>query len=147
MRRFALSIWIVTALALQLGAQDKRLWVLRVPGELVEYDVATFSAKRTIKIPEEAAKSPQNLSVNHLGQVLFSPSISLPLSDTEAVSPTKAWFWNGQSSTAVDLGVKRDVTAIGSNQAVTEIAPAIYLSSDGTHLYWFSNQARRPFDH
>ncbi len=37
---------------------------------------------------------------------------------------------------------KRSGTA-GSNQAVTELAPNVSLSADGTHLYWFANQARR----
>jgi hypothetical protein len=39
--------------------------------------------------------------------------------------------------------VKREVTTPGSNQAVTELAPNAHLSADGTHLYWFANQARR----
>jgi hypothetical protein len=37
----------------------------------------------------------------------------------------------------------REASTAGSNQAVTELAPAVYLSADGTHLFWFANQSRR----
>jgi hypothetical protein len=143
MRRSLIAIAILFLLALPLTAQEKRLWVLRAPGEMVEYDLATFAAKQTIKLPADAVESPQSVAVNHLGQVLFSPSVSLPLEEDDVDSPHKVWFWNGHAATTFDLGVKREVTTAGSNQAVIEFAPAVYLSADGTHLFWFANQARR----
>ncbi len=133
----------VTMLAASpLLAQGKRLWVLRAPGEMVEYDPSTFAAKQTIKVPAEALKSPANLSVNRSGQVLFFTPVSLPLSEEEA-TPHKVWLWNGRGSSTIDLGVNRKVEETGSNQAVTELAPAVFLSADGKHLYWFANEARR----
>ena len=48
-------------------AQGKRLWVLRSPGEMVEYDPATFAAKQTVKVPAEAMKSPESVRVNRAG--------------------------------------------------------------------------------
>ena len=60
-----------------------------------------------------------------------------------SASTHKVWVWNGHSANTIDLGVKREVGTAGSNQAVTETAPIVYLSADGTHLFWFANQARR----
>src|ERR1039458_10284722 len=67
-----------------LFAQEKRLWVLRAPGEMAEYDPATFAAKQTVKVPAEAVQSPENISVNRLGQILFETPVSLPLSEDDA---------------------------------------------------------------
>jgi hypothetical protein len=123
--------------------QGKRLWVMRASGEMVEYDLTTFAVKQTVKLPAGAAQSAQSVSVNRLGQILYAPAVSLPLSDEDAAGAHKVWLWNGQSATTIDQGVKRSSTSAGSNQAVTEIAPMPYLSADGNHLYWFANQVRR----
>ena len=123
-------------------AQGKRLWVLRA-GEMVEYDPATFAVKSRVKVPAEATDAPQSISVNRLGQILFVPAVALPLGDNDVESPHKVWFWNGHSAAAIDQDVKREVGAAGSNQAVTESAPLAFLSADGTHLFWFANEARR----
>lgn len=123
--------------------QGKRLWVLRSPGEMVEYDPATFAVKQTVKVPAEAVQTPASVSVNRLGQILFAVPASVPLSEEEAASTRKVWLWNGHGANTIDSGVKRETTATGSNQAITEIAPAPFLSADGTHLFWFANQARR----
>ena len=137
---FIASLFLLMASS---AAQQKRLWVLRPSGDMVEYDLATFSAKQTVKIPPAAAKSPAALSVNRLGQILFAPAVSLPLSDEDIASPRKIWFWNGHAATSVDSGVEHKSEATGSNEAVTESAPAAYLSADGDHLFWFANRQRR----
>ena len=62
-------------LAAPLLGQGKRLWVLRPPGEMAEYDPATFEAKQTVKIPAEALQSPERLRVNRVGQILFASEI------------------------------------------------------------------------
>jgi len=130
-------------LSAALHAQGSRFWVLRASGEMLEYDPTTFGVKQTVKIPPEAIKSPANIAVNRAGQILFAPAVSLPLSEEEAASPHKVWIWNRGSATSLDLGVERQAETIGSNQAVTESGPATYLSADGTHLFWFANEARR----
>jgi hypothetical protein len=140
-RLVTMSAWLL--LSAPLMAQGKRLWVLRSPGEMVEYDLSTFAVKQTVKVPAEAVQSPANVSVNRVGQILYAPTVSLPLSDEDVAAPHKAWFWNGRSATMIDLGVKRESHATGSNQAVTELAPVVYLSADGEHLLWFANQQRR----
>ncbi len=126
-----------------LLAQGKRLWVLRAPGEMVEYDTSTFTVKQTVKVPAEALQSPANLEVNRLEQILFAPAVSLPLGEEDVQSPHKVWIWNGHAAATIDQGVKREVATTGSNQAVTESAPSPHLSTDGRHLFWFANQSRR----
>ncbi len=137
---FTLSIFL---LALPLFAQGKRLWVLSEPGEMVEYDPAAFAVKNRVKVPAEAFKSPANLSVNGTGQMLLVPSTAPAITDEDATTPYQIWFWNGQVAATLDQGVEHKTEKRGSNQAVTESAPVAYLSADGTHLYWFNNQARR----
>jgi hypothetical protein len=130
-------------LTVPLLGQGKRLWVLSSKGEMKEYDPATFAAKQTVKVPAEAAQSPQNISVNHLGEILFVPPVLLPLSEEDVTSAKKVWFWNGHAATAIDQGLKRESAATGSNQAITETAPSTSLSADGGRLFWFANRARR----
>ncbi|MCU1301122.1 MAG: hypothetical protein JWQ87_1406 [Candidatus Sulfotelmatobacter sp.] len=137
------AVAIIIALATTLPAQTKRLWVLRAPGEMAEYDPATFAARQTVKVPPEAISSPQALSVNHLGQMLFAPPVSLPLAEDDLTAEKKVWFWDGHIATTLTRDVSRTTSTTGSNLAITESAPSPYLSADGTHLYWFSNQARR----
>ena len=123
--------------------QGKRLWILRSPGEMAEYDPATFAAKATVKVPSEVLNSPTNLDVNSAGQMLFASSVSLPVSEEDVIKPHKVWFWNGHEASFMDQGVERKSEERGSNLAITESAPSISLSADGNHLFWFTNRARR----
>lgn len=134
---------LVLLTATPLLGQAKRLWVLSSSGELVEYDLATFEQKQAVKVPAESVQSPQGISVNHLGQILYVAAVSLPLAESDVDSPHKLWLWNGHAASTIDLGVRRELGTTGSNQAVTESAPDAYLSADGGHLYWFANEARR----
>jgi hypothetical protein len=143
MRKTLIVIGGVLLLTVPLMGQGKRLWVMRSPGEMVEYDPATFAVKQKVKVPPEAVKSLGNVAVNRQGQILFAPTVSLPLSAEEASSARKVWFWNGSAASTIDPGVKREAVPTGSNQAITESAPVPYLSADGTHLFWFANTARR----
>jgi hypothetical protein len=143
MRKTSQLIVGLLLLSAPLLAQGKRLWVLRAPGEMVEYDPATFAVKQKVKVPAGAVQSPGNISVNRLGQMLFATPVSLPLSKEDAGVAHPVWFWNGHVATTIDQGVKREVIGAGSNEAVSETAPAVYLAADGVHLFWFANQARR----
>jgi len=125
------------------SGEHKRLWVLRAPGEAVEYNPATFAAMQPIKIPAEAVASPQKFSVNRLGQMLFAAPATLPLAEDDLAAEGKAWFWDGHAATTLALGRTRSTATTGSNLAITESAPAPALSEDGKHLYWLANQARR----
>jgi hypothetical protein len=143
MRKLIPVLAVVLLLAASLAAQSKRLWVLQPPGEVAEYDPATFAARTTVKIPPEAAESPQGFSVNHLGQMLFAAPVSLPLTEDDPAAEQKVWFWDGHTATTLTREVARATATAGSNLSITESAPVPYLSEEGTHLYWFSNQARR----
>jgi hypothetical protein len=134
---------LVFSLAGPLAAQSKRLWVLRAPGEAVEYDPVTFSEKQSVKAPTEAVASPKNFLVNHVGQMLFAAATSLPLGEDDVAAGRKVWFWDGRTATALSRDVSRTLATMGSNLAISEAAPVPFLAADGEHLYWFSNQARR----
>ena len=146
----SLRVVLICALlsANPLIGQNNRLWVLRAPGEMVEYDPATFMAKPPaasppIKLPPAASKSPQSVSVNRQGQILFVPTATLPLAETDADTTHKAWLWNGKAAASLDMSVSRKTATAGSNVAVTESVASVHLSADGQHLFWFANQARR----
>ena len=142
MQKFTL-VCLALTFAVPLAAQNKHIWVLRAPGEAVEYDAATFAEKAVVKIPPEALAWPQNLQINALGQMLFAPTVALPLTEGEFAAARKIWFWNGRTPTTLTRDISRTTATVGSNLAITESAPAPFLSADGTHLFWFSNQARR----
>jgi hypothetical protein len=143
MRRALLICNVFLFLVPPLWAQNKRLWVVGTSGEMTEYDPVTLAAGPTVKLPEDAGKSPQNVSVNHLGQILFAPAAALPLSESDATATRRVWFWNGHAASTFDQGVILRSSAEGSNEVITEIAPVPFLSSDGNHLFWFANRARR----
>lgn len=142
--RSAVQILIsLILIALPLAAQTKRLWILRSSGEMVEYDPATFAVKQTVKLPPDALKNPAAVQVNRAGQILFAAPVAFPLSEEDASAPHKLWIWNGNTASTMDQGVERKEEKAGSNDAVVESVPTAYLSADGTHLYWFANEARR----
>lgn len=143
MNRLVRAALVASLLTVPLFGQGKRLWVLKASGELIEYDPATFAPKQTVKLPADAAKNQGNISVNSFGQILFAPLVSLPLSEEDATSAHKVWLWNGHAATTFDQGIERKVEETGSNEAVSESAPAVYLSAEGKHLFWFANSVRR----
>lgn len=140
----AIAVCSLAALSVAAGqGQSKRLWVLRSPGEITEYDPDTFVIRETVKVPPEVMTAPQNLSINHAGQMLFASSISLPLDESDVEGKQKFWLWNGHAGSTLSREVTRSSGATGSNLAIAESAPVPYLSADGLRLYWFSNQAHR----
>ncbi len=130
-------------LSVPAPAQGVRLWVLRAPGEMVEYDPTTFAVKQTVKVPAAALQSPTSVQVSRRGQILFAPVPSLPLLDADFKSPHKLWLWDGDAPFTADLGVAHQVGKTGSNQLISETAPSVFLSADGSHLYWFANEEQR----
>ncbi|MFZ0947319.1 MAG: hypothetical protein WBW98_17795 [Candidatus Sulfotelmatobacter sp.] len=141
--RKVIHIACVLSLSTLLAAQSKRLWVLRGPGEAVEYDSATLAEKQTVKTPPEAVASPSRFSVNALGQMLVAAPVALPLAEGDLSAERRVWFWNGHMASELTRDVGRTTSTAGSNLVITESAPVPFLSADGVHLYWFSNQARR----
>jgi hypothetical protein len=145
-RRQILNTLIFVVLMLSsLGAQSRRLWVMSASGAMVEYDPATFAEKQTVKVPAEAVESAQNVSVNHLGQMLFAAPVTLPMAEGDVAESQsrKVWLWDGHAATTLAREVTRTTSITGSNIAIAESVGVPALSADGTHLYWFSNQAHR----
>jgi hypothetical protein len=142
-RNAVATLALILSVAVSLPAQTKRLWVLRAPGEMAEYDSATLAFKQAVKVPAEAVKSPESLSVNHSGQMLFAPAVSLPLSESDLAGSKTVWVWDGHTVTTLTRDVARTTSTAGSNLVITESAATPFLSADGAHLFWFSNQARR----
>jgi hypothetical protein len=143
LRNTIATLSIILALATSVPAQQKRLWVLRPSGEMAEYDPVTFAPKSIIKVPADVLTSPQGLSINRLGQMLFAPSVSLPLAEDDLPAGKTVWLSNGHTVTTLTRDVSRVTSTAGSNLAITESAPTPFLSADGAHVFWFSNQARR----
>lgn len=134
---------LVLLLAVPASAQKKRLRILTPSGELTEYDLTTFTEKQKIKAPADVSASPQNLQANESGEMLFAPSASLPLDESDVGAGDKIWLFDGHSAASLPRHVERSTATTGSNLAITETAPTPYLAADGLHLYWFAAQARR----
>jgi hypothetical protein len=58
------------------GQAPRRLFVLRGPDAIVEYDLATLTARRTFTVPRQILDDPGHLDVNGTGQMLFVPPAS-----------------------------------------------------------------------
>jgi hypothetical protein len=120
---------------------NKRLWVLRDPDEIAEYDPMTFILRQTLKLPPQVLKDPYNLAINNKGQMLFVPTlVEDALTSNQSASARKIWLWNGQTATVIDHGVTRKSSPAGSNLSVVEATPSCFLSADGRHLYWLENE-------
>ena len=122
--------------------QGPRLWVLTAPNSIVEYDPATFASKQTIPVPNEVLKSPKIFQVNRQGQMLFAPNSEDPSPDV-GKGGEKFWFWDGHAAQLLGRETMRISSQAGSNQKVTESSPWPFLSADGSHLFWFTNQYNR----
>jgi hypothetical protein len=129
---------LVVCLAASAAAQGPRLWVLKEPDTIVEYDPATFAVKQSVKVPEDVVKAARILQINRKGQMLFAPNTDDPSPDV-GKNGDRFWFWDGQSATMLGREIIRVSSPSGSNQKVTESSPWPFLSEDGTHLFWFTN--------
>jgi len=139
MVRLLRCLYVVIFLLAPALAQSRRLWVLAQSDSIVEYDPATFAPKRTIRIPAEILKIPRILQINHKGQMLFAPNTDDPSPDV-GKNGERFWVWDGQSATMLGRGIMRITGHAGSNDKVTETSPWPFLSAEGSHLYWFTNQ-------
>jgi hypothetical protein len=119
--------------------QARRLWVLKEPDSIVEYDPSTFAAKGTVKVPPEVLKAARILQINRKGQMLFAPNTDDPSPDV-GKNGEKFWYWDGQTESKIGPELIRVTSPSGSNQKVTESSPWAFLGSDGLHLYWFTNE-------
>jgi hypothetical protein len=134
-----LSLLVAAGLAGSSLAQGPRLWVLSEPNSVIEYDPSTFARKQAVTVPDEVAKAARIFQVNRKGQMLYAPNLDDPSPDV-GKGGDKFWFWDGHGASSLGPETIRIASQAGSNQKVTEASPWLFLSADGTHLYWFSNQ-------
>jgi hypothetical protein len=139
MAKFLQIVLLIGCLGIQVVGQSRRVWVLKEPDSIVEYDAATFAAKGTVKVPADVLKAARILQINRKGQMLFAPNTDDPSPDV-GKSGEKFWYWDGQTETDVGPELIRVTSVSGSNHKVTESSPWAFLSSDGSHLFWFTNE-------
>lgn len=120
-------------------AQGPRLWVLSEPNSVIEYDPVTFARKGSVTVPDEVAKAARIFQINRKGQMLYAPNLDDPSPDV-GKGGDKFWLWDGHAASSLGRETIRIASQAGSNQKVTEASPWPFLSADGMHLYWFSNQ-------
>jgi hypothetical protein len=125
------------------GQTPERLWVLRAPDEIVEYDPATFSPRNTFQVPPEALDHPEWLSVSTGGRILFDPDPSRIAYPGPGSTTAGIWLWNGEQAELLRRGWTRTVTPEGVNVSVLETAPRCILSAQGEQVYWLGNEFRR----
>lgn len=142
-RKITLGTALLTlGMSALLGAQTgKRLWVLEAPDKIVEYDPATFAPKQSLALPPEILRSPENLAINHQGQMLYVPS--QPGAGAGAGQHARIWLWNGHAGAFLDRGVIHETTPAGPNFSEVEAVPQTVLSADGARLFWLVNRFER----
>ncbi len=126
------------------GQGARHLWVLRPPDALIEYDITTFTPRRTLSVPPFLAGAPESVDINAAGQVLFQPP-----RDEAGVTPEMAsarmWLWDGtrarqgRVSTIVSLPGRAGRTAL---TATSEW----WLSARGDSLYRFDSRFQATVD-
>jgi hypothetical protein len=139
MRSLLRLLFVAACLTASVFGQSRRIWVLKEPDSAVEYDPATFAAKQTQKVPEDVPKAARILQINAKGQMLFAPNTDDPSPDV-GKNGERFWFWDGQAATMLGREIIRVSTPSGSNQKVSESSPWPFLSTDGLHLFWFTNE-------
>jgi hypothetical protein len=130
---------VVVCFSVLAAGQSPRLWVLTAPDSAIEYDPASFSRKQVVTVPVDVLKSPKIFQVNREGQMLYAPNSEDPSPDV-GKSGERFWFWNGHAASMLGREMIRVASPSGSNQKVSESSPWPFLSADGAHLFWFTNQ-------
>jgi len=139
---------VVALLVSAVQAQSpKRLWVLQEPDRIVEYDVTTFAARRTVKVPRRLLEHPEYLSINGKGQMVFLPPHGVEWASGEmAFKGDRVWFWDGHQDK--EWSLERTQTRRGSagKLTLTEKQPRFFLSARGEFLFWFENTFEKVTD-
>lgn len=140
------SVWILMLGSLFCspavsGETTSRVWLVESE-QIVEYDPSTWNVVRRIEIPENIFRNPDRLQISRSGAMIFSPGPStMSGGSNNSSEPGKAWIWDGQTSSSLDLGCKREIiSSVECRESVHESCPRIALSSDGQKLFWFANE-------
>ena len=125
----------------------KQLWVLQEPDEIVEYDVTTFAARRTLKVPRRLVEHPEYLSINAKGQMVFLPPKGVQWASGEMASAgDRVWFWDGHQAKEWKLEGAKTRGGSAGKPTVTETALQWFLSAGGESLFWFENRFEKVTD-
>ena len=142
-----LSLWAQLLLAVLLlvsaahGQSPKKLWVLQEPDQIVEYDLATFAARRTLKVPRRLIEHPEYLSVNAKGQMVFLPPKGAQWGGGEMASAgDRLWFWDGHQAKEWNLEGPKTPGDSAGKPTIAETAIQCFLAAGGESLFWFENR-------
>jgi hypothetical protein len=139
-----LAVFLVSAAHAQ---SPKQLWVLQEPDEIVEYNVTTFEARRTVKVPRRLIEHPEYLSINAKGQMVFLPPKGAQWASGEMASAAdRMWFWNGHQAKESKLEGTKTRGGSSGKPTVTETALQWFLSAGGESLFWFENSFEKVTD-
>lgn len=148
MRQLWTQVLLLAFLASVAHAQSpKQLWVLQAPDQIVEYDVATFTAKRTMQVPRRLLEQPEFLSVSGKGQMPFAPPLGMEWAGGEmAGARHRVRLWDGQRVSEWKLEGTQTRGRSAGKPVLVETAPRCLLSAGGQHLVWFENRFEKVLD-
>jgi hypothetical protein len=143
---------VVLALAAAASAQTSRpprvtiamgppagvraIWVLQPDNTLLMYDAAQLRNRRGMKLPAEARKNPEAVSISSTRIVIFA----YPPDGRTALRR----FWSSNPYAPELVGGAWDRRpASGGGYSILEATPEIDFSSDGQSLYWFEHRQQR----
>ncbi|HQT94976.1 MAG TPA: hypothetical protein PK435_10115 [Thermoanaerobaculaceae bacterium] len=142
------ALVMLAALPAAAAGPPTRLWVLRAPDTIVQYDLPTFSPRRTLTVPPRCLQAPQYLSINGVGQMVFLPPAGAEWPGGElATAANRVWIWDGQRPAERELDVT--VTASGhADRAATKVETVSrwFLSAGGDGLIHFEATFEKVMD-
>jgi hypothetical protein len=147
-----MRLWIQLLIAFFLvstghAQTPKHLWVLQGPDGIAEYDLASFAARRTIKVPRRVPEKPEYLSINSKGEMLFQAPSDMEWAGGEMASAGhRVWFWDGKQAREWALGVTRTGGRRESRPLITETRTQCFLSAGGERFFWLENRFEKATD-
>lgn len=95
--RWSILVVAVASLAGQ-PAPGRSVWVI-LPDRIVEYDAATFAARRSVAIPPRILEHPEYLAINTRGQLLFAAPSGVSFGGGELErTADRVWFWDSRAA-------------------------------------------------
>lgn len=119
----------------------KILWALQEPDEIAAYELPSFAAQRTMKVPRRVLEHPEYLRINSRGQMLFHPRHGEEWAGGEmATAGHLVWFWDGKKAREWKLPWIRKTGTSAGKASLSETKVQSFLSGDGASLFWFENK-------
>ncbi len=114
----------------------RALWVLQADNSLLMYDTAQFRNWQGLKLPAEARKHPEAITISRSRTVLF------PYPSDGRTSLRRFWSSNVYAPELIGGAWDRR-PANGGGYSILEATPELYFSSDGERLFWFEHRQQR----